>query len=168
MKKSTMVSGQLRTMVTHAVPKARRDGDRRDPEGRDQGAEQSEPTEAPADDAQRAQEPGPVQVQVVDHRRPRWLLSVSRWGWRGCAPTGRRVFRSAQAQGAGSGSSGVSVPSTSPAVDSQAATYGVLVVGQRLVDELAERDVTLLDADAVGLLGELLADELEVAVALVT
>src|SRR5215211_9333161 len=43
---------------------------------------------------------------------------------------------------------------------------GLLVVLQRLVDELAELDVALLDADAVGLLGELVADELEGAVGL--
>src|SRR5688572_15791886 len=41
---------------------------------------------------------------------------------------------------------------------------GVGVGRERLVDELAERDVPLGDADAVGLLGELLADQLECAV----
>ena len=66
MKNSTMVSGQLRTTVTQAVPKARSEatGETRKAAITVPSSERAH--EAPADDAQRAQEPGPVEVQVVE------------------------------------------------------------------------------------------------------
>ena len=80
---------------------------------------------------------------------------------------GRGVGRRSGARVGARAASGVSVPSTLPAV----CVPGLRVVPsasllQRVVDELAERGVALLDADAVRLLGELLADQLELAVGL--
>src|SRR5680860_1560082 len=146
---STTVNGQLRMTVTHAVPKVRSGAT---------GATRHVAMIVPSINEPTA----PHRQMVSESRNP--LQNISRF-WEMASichllmcSTGRACEVSGRVRWFLRGRRG-----TLDRAGSVSPRLGVrrFVLLERRVDELAELDVALLDADAVRLLRELLADELE-------
>src|SRR6476661_2644309 len=146
-KNSTTVSGQLRNTVTHAVPVARSGGN-----GETRNAAITVPSTSDPIAAYR-------QICKVVSRPSRYnpilsmMVCIGVQRLAAAVECGQlwRLFRYLP---------GCRLPGV-------VVRAGLGRLGERVVDECAERDVTLADPDAVGLLGEGVAHQFEGAVAVV-